>query len=221
MPRTDRPTSRLQSRRGRGHLGAVAGTAIAVAFAVCVGLWGPRLGDRAPLDGGVPLGGAVAALGRMHREVELAPTLGLDLDWRREIEETIGWAPPHHLADPELAGWRAEAVLRRRVPAFAGGGEAVTVRFARGGEGEPRRRASLSFLADRGRIAAFDRFGRLRPLGDGQTISIDPSETPESLAVRLWGEGPVVAAVQADEIETLVEFEAALEGEALAEGGTP
>lgn len=218
MPRSEASNSRLHSRRGRGHLGAVAGTAVAVAFAVCVGLWGPRLGDRAPLDGGVPLGGAVAALGRMHREAELAPSLGPDLDWRREVEEMLGWPPPYDLADPELAGWRAEAVLRRRVPAFAGGGEAVTVRFALGGEGEPRWRASLSFLADRGRVSVFDRFGRLRPLRDGQTISIDPAETPESLAVRLWGEGPVVAAVQADELEALVEFEAALEGGSHAAG---
>lgn len=215
MPSTDTRPSKLLRRRGRGHLGAVAGTAIAVSFAVCVGLWGPRLGDRAPLDGGVPLGGAVAALGRMHREAELALALERDLDWRREVEETLGWPPPRDLADPELAGWRAEAVLRRRVPAFAGGGEAVTIRFAIGGEGEPHRRASLSFLADSGRISVFDRFGRLRPLRDGQTISIEPAETPESLAVRLWGDGPVVGAVQADELETLIEFEAALEGEAL------
>ncbi len=209
------PTSAC--RRGHARLGAVVGTAIAVACSVCVGLWGPRLGDRTPIAPGTPVGGAVAALGRMHRENEIAPPRERSLDWRREVAEALGWPLPASLPDPEASGWRPETILVRRLPAFAGGGDAATVRFALDRPPGPPRRVSLSFLADEGRIAGFDSFGRLRPLVDGQTIALEPSEHPESLALLLWGEGPLVAAVQAEDPEDLMAFEAAV----LPRGGPP
>lgn len=199
------------ARRGRGHLGAVVGTAIAVACSVCVGVWGPRLGDRTPVASGVPIGGAVAALGRMHRENDLAPARSdASFDWRREVEEALGRPLPASLADPQASGWRAEAILVRRLPAFAGGGDAATVRFSLDRLGGPPRRVSLSLLADEGRLARFDSFGRLRPLAEGQAIALDPADSPESLAVLLWGEGPLVAAVQAEEPADLMAFETAI-----------
>lgn len=213
----DSPPDRAAGcRRGRVSVGAVFGTAFAIAFAVGVGLIGPRLGDRPSPPTGAPLAGVMLATAHLHREAEIeAPRDGERLErgaWRGLVAAALGASPGSELADPELLDWRARAVVVRPVTRSGGLGPAVTVLFEREGPAgrRPPARMSVTYIADGGAITVYDRFGRIRPLGDDAVIRIDPEGLRgmdgDGLAALVWVDGPLVAvahAVRSDDLRDL------------------
>lgn len=212
-PDPERPgTAVPRPHRGRRVPGAsplaIALTLACVAFAVLVGVTGPRLRARhGSAQQDLPLGelAQVAALHEARalldmqrgRSREAALTLLADI-----ARETVG---RDRGADLEEAGFRP---LDARIVEVAPGVKGAMVVYA---SAAPERIASVTMLPDDGRTVLIDGFGRAMPLAPGQewidaVIADDSTAAASNAGPRIayaFADGTVLWVVLADDRATL------------------
>lgn len=159
LPRNDR-----ESRAPRISPAATVLTLAAVAFAVLVGVTGPRLRDRVgSVQQDHPLGD-LAAIAAMHEARAGADALG-----GRERDAALARLPDLAEAtvgrrgapDLSLAGWEPDDA---RNVELAPGVMGTMVLYRGNGSAE---RLSVTMLPDRGQAVRYDGFGRAAPIAPG------------------------------------------------------
>lgn len=190
---------------------ALLATLAMVAASVVVGVFGPRLSERAqgPL---VPLGDLVAQArdvqARLQFETLHRPTTSAN-PTREVLAELCerallgAWRPPDLAADGFVLVCAQATELEQSHAA-------VALLYERAGE-TPDRFLALFATADHTQFASFDEFGRIEPFAVGRTIvESDDATNPLSSASIAWSDGTLFLLARVDTTESLDSLRTAL-----------
>jgi hypothetical protein len=180
---------------------AIVATVALVVFAIFIGVYGPRIGNRQQMPGGTTLLELASALGSRHaNEVVGALQLFRDepigrdavlRDMRAILGQVVGLP---ELAESDVAWLRATSI---RGPG-AGGAQV----FLRLGTGFSAEYASIFLLIDEDRFTVFDGYGRPLAMPEGEVFAIPLSGDSADALLYLFRTGDIICGVQASRVET-------------------
>lgn len=187
--------SRLRSAPARMSPTATVLAVAAVAFAVAVGITGPRLRDRhGTAQQDTPIGD-LAVIAAMHEERAMLDALG-----GRARESALARLPDlaertvgrRDAPDLSKAGWHADDARNVELaPGILG-----TMVLYRSEEGDGT--LSVVMLPDRGQVIRYDGFGRAMPLAPGDEWAESVAEDGSTRTAYAFADGHVLWLVLAD-----------------------
>lgn len=180
---------------------AIVATIALVIFAVFIGVYGPRIGNRQQLPGGTTLLELASALGGKHANESVA-ALQLFRDepkGREAVEDDLRTILGRDCPLPSLEGDRISWLRATRIRVPGATGAQVFLRVGAKAESDY---ASLFILDDEDRFTVFDPFGRPLAMPEGEVFSVGlPGETPASV-MHIFRAGGTVYGVYAARRET-------------------
>jgi hypothetical protein len=174
---------------------AIAATAALVLFAVFIGVFGPRIGNRSQVPVGVTLvelAEAVVSRSQPHFEQPNASVrAGLsEQDFAARIDGLTGSG----VALPSLGTYQLEAMSVQPVRLPGGRGGLAMLRST-----SPRSRqlAAVAIIEDEDRLTVFDRYSRPVAMPEGELFTVRESNLEDTAVTEIYRDGDFVVAVRA------------------------
>ena len=192
---------------------AIAATAALVLFSVFIGVFGPRIGNRAQAPAGVTLVElAEAVVSRSQPHFDEARMLRIEGMSEQDFVDRFEQITDYGVALPSLEALEVEPTTVQRVLMPGGRGGFVVLRGLRDPllAGVPRV-ASVAVLEDEDRFTVYDRYGRPIALPEGEVFSVEDRLSDRPGTVEVYRDGDHVVAVHAQSKEFARKIVAALQ----------
>jgi hypothetical protein len=192
---------------------ALAATAALVLFSVFIGVFGPRIGNRAQAPAGVTLVElAEAVVSRSQPHFDEARMLRIEGMSEQDFVDRFEQITDYGVALPSLEALEVEPTTVQRVLMPGGRGGFVVLRGLRDPllAGVPRV-ASVAVLEDEDRFTVYDRYGRPIALPEGEVFSVEDRLSDRPGTVEVYRDGDHVVAVHAQSQEFARKIVAALQ----------
>ncbi len=192
---------------------AIAATAALVLFSVFIGVFGPRIGNRAQAPAGVTLVElAEAVVSRSQPHFDEARMLRIEGMSEQDFVDRFEQITDYGVALPSLEALEVEPTTVQRVLMPGGRGGFVVLRGLRDPllAGVPRV-ASVAVLEDEDRFTVYDRYGRPIALPEGEVFSVEDRLSDRPGTVEVYRDGDHVVAVHAQSQEFARKIVAALQ----------